>query len=90
MRNGQIPIQQQQRQSQQQLNESIEYVRGLMQQVKNAQNPQAQLAQILQNNPSTAAIANMVNNGGNLEQMARQMAAAQGINIDQLIKQLGA
>ena len=90
MRNGQIPIQQQQRQSQQQLNESIEYVRGLMQQVKNAQNPQAQLAQILQSNPNTAAIANMVNNGGNLEQMARQMAAAQGINIDQLIKQLGA
>ena len=59
-----------------------------MQQVKNAQNPQAQLAQILQNNPNTAAIANMVNNGGNLEQMARQMAAAQGVDINQLIQSL--
>lgn len=59
-----------------------------MQQVKNAQNPQAQLAQILQNNPNTAAIANMVNNGGNLEQMARQMAAAQGVDINQLIQNL--
>ena len=60
-----------------------------MQQVKNAQNPEVMLAQILQNNPNTAAIANMLKSGGSLENTARQMAAASGIDIEQLIKQLG-
>jgi hypothetical protein len=32
------------------------------------------LAQLLQNNPNTSAIANMLNNGGSLEGLARQMA----------------
>ena len=61
----------------------------MMQQVKNAQNPQAMLAQMLQNNPNTSMIANMLSNNGNLEEVARQMAQARGIDINQLIKQLG-
>jgi len=44
---------------------------------------------MLQSNPNTAAIANMLKSGGNLENTARQMAAASGVDIEQLIKQLG-
>jgi len=47
------------------------------------------LAQMLQSNPNTAAIANMLKGGSSLENTARQMAAASGIDIEQLIKQLG-
>lgn len=75
MRNGQLPYPQtQQALQQQQLNQSIEAVRGMMTQVKGAQNPEAMLAQMLQNNPNTAAIANMLKSNGNLESVARQMA----------------
>lgn len=88
MRNGQPYPQTPQHQQQQQLNDSIEAVRGMMQQVKYSQNPQAMLAQLLQNNPNTAAIAGMLKNNGNLEQVARQMAQERGIDINQLIRQL--
>jgi hypothetical protein len=40
------------------------------------------LAQMLQNNPNTAAIANMLKGGGDLESVAKQMAAASGIDIN--------
>lgn len=60
-----------------------------MQQIQNSPNQQAMLAQLLQNNPNTAAIANMLNNGNSLEGIARSMAQAKGIDIMQLIKQLG-
>ena len=46
------------------------------------------LAQILQNNPNTSMIANMLSSNGNLENIAKQMAQARGIDINQLIKQL--
>lgn len=59
-----------------------------MQQVKSAQNPQAVLAQILQNNPNTAIIANALHNGTSLESLARSIAQQRGINIDELIRQL--
>lgn len=85
MRNGTPQLQTHQGQ----LNQSIEQVRGMMQQIKGAQNPQAMLAQMLQSNPNTAAIANMLNSGNSLESIARQLAQSSGIDIDQLIKQLG-
>ena len=56
--------------------------------VKAAENPQAELAKALQNDPNTAAIANMLKGSGNLEAIARQMATAYNIDIIQLIRQL--
>ena len=84
MRNG-IP----QQQPPQSLNQSIESTRAVMDMIKNSQNPQAMLAQVLQNNPNTAAISNMLKNNGSLESIARQMAQARGIDINQLLNQLG-
>ena len=72
-----------------QLNQSIEQTRALMKQVKNAQNPEAMLEQVLQNNSNTSSIANMLyNSGGNLERVARSMAQIYSIDIYQLIKNL--
>ena len=68
--------------------QAIDDARRMMNMVRAAQDPQAALAQILQNNPNTPAIANMLKSNGNLEAIARQMAQARGINIDQLIGQL--
>ena len=87
MRN-EMPLPQSQMGQQEQLNRSIEQVRGMMQQVKNAQDPQAMLAQLLQNNPNTAFIANMLKSNGSLEVLARQMAYNKNIDIGNLIHQL--
>ena len=59
-----------------------------MQSLSSAQDKQAMLAQMLQNNPNTAALANMLKGGGSLESIARQMAQTNGIDINQLINQL--
>ena len=59
-----------------------------MAQVKNAPNQQAMLAQLLQNNPNTAAISNMIRNGNSLEGIARQMAQACGADINDIISRL--
>ena len=59
-----------------------------MARVKNAPNPQALLAQILQNNPNTSSIYALLQSNGNLEQVARQMAQMGKIDINQLISQL--
>lgn len=82
MRNGVYPQTQQA-----QLNQAIEQVRGMMQQIKTAQNPEAALAQMLQNNPNTAAIANLLHSN-NLENIAQNMARNYNIDINWLINQL--
>ena len=73
---------------QEQLNQSIESVRGMMQQVRGSQNPQEVLAQILQNNPNTGMISQMLSSGNSLENIARQMAQARGVDINDLINKL--
>ena len=80
MRNGQTM------RSQPQL--PIEEVRNLMNQVKNSQNPQAMLTNILQNNSNTATIASMLNSGNSLEGIAKQLAQIKGVDINKLINEL--
>lgn len=84
------PIQQQipQQYSQQQLNNSIAQAKQMMHMVQMAQNPQAELAKLIRNNPNSAAISNMLQNGNSLEQIARNMAQQNGIDINSLINQL--
>ena len=84
------PIQQQmpQQRSQQQLNNSIAQAKQMMHMVQMAQNPQAELANLIRNNPNSAAISNMLQNGNSLEQIALNMAQQNGIDINNLINQL--
>ena len=59
-----------------------------MAQIKNASDPQAALAQVLQNNPNTSAIYTLLQSNGSLENIAKQMAQASNIDINKLISQL--
>lgn len=86
MRNG-MPYQQQPSQ-QQQLNESIERTRALMQQMSSIGNKEAFITNLLQSNPQLSAIIPLLHNGGNLESIATQMAQTNGINLNNLIKKL--
>ena len=60
----------------------------MMQAVKTAENPQLALANILNNNPNTAYISQMLRNGNNLEGIARMMAQQKGVDINDVIRQL--
>lgn len=87
MRNGQVP---QQQPTQKALDASIAQVRGMMSSLRMAQNPQQELINMVRSNPQMAQIARMANNTPNgLEGLARQMAQANGIDINQLLQQLG-
>lgn len=59
-----------------------------MEQVKNAPNQEAMLAQILQNNPNTSMIANMLKSNGNLEGLAQQIAQAKGYDLNEVVRKL--
>lgn len=60
-----------------------------MQQFKGMNNPEAAIMGLLQQNPQLSQVASMVRNGNSLEGIARQMAQEKGIDINQLISQLG-
>lgn len=62
----------------------------MMQQLKMASNPQQTLMGMIQQNPQFAQIAQMMKTNPNgLEGVARQMAQANGVDLNNLIKQLG-
>ena len=72
------------------LNNSIAQAKQLMQQIQMAKDKQQALVQMLQNNPNSSAIAQMLRNGNSLESIARSLAAAKGVDINDLINQLKA
>lgn len=61
-----------------------------MQRLKMTQNKDAALAQLLQSNPNCAAIAQMVRNGNSLESIAKSLAQQANVDINDVIRQLGA
>jgi len=62
----------------------------MMSQLKMATNPQQTLMGMIQQNPQFAQIAQMMKSNPNgLEGVARQMAQANGIDINSLLRQLG-
>lgn len=74
--------------SQQQLNDSIERTRALMQQMQGMSNKEAVIMNLLQSNPQLGLITNLLRNGNNLEGIANSMAQTNGININELIQKL--
>lgn len=60
----------------------------MMQAIKTAENPQLALANMLNNNPNTAYISQMLRSGNNLEGIARALAQQKGIDINDVIRQL--
>ena len=59
-----------------------------MQMIQNSQNPEAMLANFIQNNPNSGAIAALLRNNNSLESIARNMAQQYGISINDLLNKL--
>lgn len=66
-------------------NDSIQQTKSLMSAMRMSANPQAYLLNMLNSNPY---LANMVKTGGNLKNIAEQMAQVRGINLNELIQKL--
>lgn len=88
MLNGQTQTTTQQPQQNNQLNRSIENTRKIMYQFQNSKNPEQMLTQLLAANPQFAQIASAAAKGNGLQQVAQQMADAQGISLADLIHRL--
>lgn len=89
MRNGQPP--QQQQGWTPQLDQATAQARAMMQQLEMASNKEAMLKNMISNNPQFAQIAAMMKTNPNgLEGIAKQMAQANGIDINQLLEHLSA
>ena len=84
MRNG-MPQRQPQ---QQQLNESIERTKALMNQMKSMPNQEAIIFNLLQQNPQLGFLSNMLRNGNSLEGIAKQIAQYNGYDINTILSQL--
>ena len=55
-----------------------------------AQDKDAALAQIIASNPNCAALAQMVRGGNSLEDIAKSLAKQANVDINDIIRQLGA
>ena len=89
MRNGPMP--QQQSGWTPQLDQATAQARAMMQQLQMASNKEAMLKNMISNNPQFAQIAAMMKTNPNgLDGIAKQMAQANGIDINQLLEHLSA
>ena len=71
------------------LSQQIAPVKNLIQQVKAAQNPQAMLTQIMQQNPQYAQISQLIQqSGGDPKTAFYNMAQQMGVNGDDIINML--
>lgn len=67
----------------------IQQIKGVMNQIKMAQNPQLALNQILMNNPNINSIMELVkNNGGNLQTAFYSLAKQKGIDPQVVLNEL--
>lgn len=78
----------QQQPQQNQLDKSIENTRRIMQQFAMMSNKEQAMMNLLQNNPQFAQIASLAAKSGNLQSFAQQMAAQEGVNINDIINKL--
>lgn len=67
----------------------IQQIKGIMNQIKMAQNPQLALNQILMNNPNINSIIGLIkNNGGNLQTAFYNLAKQKGIDPQVILNEL--
>lgn len=67
----------------------IQQIKGIMNQIKMAQNPQLALNQILMNNPNINLIMELIkNNGGNLQTAFYNLAKQKGIDPQVVLNEL--
>ena len=67
----------------------IQQIKGIMNQIKMAQNPQLALNQILMNNPNINLIMELIkNNGGNLQTAFYNLAKQKGLDPQVVLNEL--
>lgn len=67
----------------------IQQIKGIMNQIKMAQNPQLALNQLLSNNPQLQQVINLIkSSGGDPKTTFMNMAKQMGINPQDIINQL--
>lgn len=70
-------------------NSNLSQIKQMMNLVKSAQNPQAMLNQIIQNNPQMKQVIDLVNqSGGDPKTAFYQMAKAKGVDPEQILAML--
>ena len=71
------------------MNPQIQQLKGLMNQIKAAQNPQMMLNQMLVNDPRFAAVIDVIkNNGGDPQTAFFNLCKQQGIDLQAILNQL--
>ena len=75
-------------QPQQSLSDSIEQTKMLMHRLEGLPNREAVINNLLQSNPQLGAITALLRNGNGLEEIAKQMARYNNIDINKLINSL--
>lgn len=69
--------------------QTIQQIKGMMNQLKMAQNPQLFLNQMFMKNPQLQLALNLIkNNGGDPKQVFMNLASQAGINPQDIINQL--
>jgi len=69
--------------------QTIQQVKGIMNQIKMAQNPQLALNQMLMSNPQLNSVMELVkSSGGNLQQTFYALAKQKGIDPQEVLNQL--
>lgn len=72
-----------------QTNPQIQQVKNLMYQIKNSQNPQMMLQNIIMQNPNMQGILSLMRaNNASPQQIAQLLAQQKGIDLNSLIKEL--
>lgn len=72
-----------------QTNPQIQQIKNLMYQVKNSQNPQMMLQNIIMQNPNMQNVLNLMRmNNANPQQIAQLLAQQKGIDLNSLIMEL--
>ena len=72
-----------------QTNSQIQQVKNLMYQIKNSQNPQMMLQNIIMQNPNMQGILSLMRaNNASPQQIAQLLAQQKGIDLNSLIKEL--
>jgi hypothetical protein len=68
---------------------NLNQIKNMMNLLRNANNPQAMLQQMIQNNPQIKEIMNYINmNGGDPQQAFYKMAQEKGINPNEILQML--
>lgn len=69
--------------------QTIQQIKGIMNQIKMAQNPQYALNQIVMNNPQFAQVVNLIKSmGGNPQQAFYSLAQQRGIDPQAVLNEL--